>query len=272
MSVDKKKVLVTGLSGLIGGIVGRDLATTYDVTGLARQPVEGFSTTMASITDFDSIKPAFDSVHTVVHMAGYMGSDDREQIAVNVTGTFNVFEAARQAGVKRVVFASSGAVQEAMESIEPFRAMTEGRLDAIPQPRPLVTHLDPIAPKRVYGAVKAFGEALGRCWAEQHGMSVICIRFGRVTPEDRPANVREASVYLSHRDAAQIVRLSVEAADSLRFATIYGVSDNFTRFRDIANAREILGYVPRDGIRTWPLDSPKKHRLPKWLQFRSGSD
>jgi hypothetical protein len=84
-------------------------------------------------------------------------------------------------------------------------------------------------------------------------MSVICIRLGRVRLEDRPANSREASVYLSHRDAAQVVRKCVEAPDSIKFDIVFGVSDNFTRFRDIEHARQVIGYVPQDGIKDWPL-------------------
>jgi nucleoside-diphosphate-sugar epimerase len=101
--------------------------------------------------------------------------------------------------------------------------------------------------------VKLFGEALARSYSEQHGMSAICIRLGRVRAEDRPANAREAAVYLSHRDAAQVVRRCVEAPENVRFDIVYGVSDNFTRFRDIKHAKEVVGYVPQDGIKQWPL-------------------
>ena len=64
----------------------------------------------------------------------------------------------------------------------------------------------------------------------------------------------EAAVYLSHRDAAQIVRRCVEAPDSVSFDIMYGVSDNFTRFRDIEHAKEVVGYAPQDGIKSWPLE------------------
>ena len=248
-----KRILVTGMSGLIGGLVGRDLARDYDVRALNRRPVEGMATTEADITDFNAIRSAFADVDTVVHMAAYLGKDERQQIDVNVTGTYNVFEAARGAGVRRIVFASSGAVQSAIEKDEPIRAMVEARLQDIPEPRPLVTHMDPVRPGQVYGAVKVFGEALARVWAETHGVSVLCIRLGRVRPENRPANAREAAVHLGHRDAAQIVRRCVEAPAGITFDIFYGVSDNFTRYRDLEHARAVIGYVPQDGIKQWPL-------------------
>lgn len=253
MPESKNTVLVTGMSGIIGGIVGRDLASTYAVRALNRRPVEGFETLTADITDLAAIRPAFDGVDTVVHMAEYLGGDDQQQLEVNVRGTFNVFEAAREAGVRRIVFGSSGSTVHAYETEEPFLAMTEARLADIPQPRLLLTHLDQPRPDTTYGAVKLFGEALGRSFSEQHGISVICIRLGRVRAEDRPASAREAAVYLSHRDAAQMVRRCVEAPANVMFDIVYAVSDNFTRFRDISHAREIIGYVPQDGITEWPL-------------------
>jgi uronate dehydrogenase len=253
MPESKKTILVTGMSGIIGGVAGRDLASTYTVRALNRRPVEGFETVTADITDLDAIRPAFAGIDTVVHMAAYLGNDDRQQMNINVQGTFNVFEAAREAGVKRIVFGSSGSTVHAYENEEPFLAMTEARLSDIPQPRPLLTHLEQPRPDTTYGAAKLFGESLGRSFAEQHGISVICIRLGRVRIEDRPANAREAAVYLSHRDAAQMVRKCVEAPPSVMFNIFYAVSDNFTRFRDISHAKEIIGYLPQDGITQWPL-------------------
>lgn len=247
------RILVTGMSGLIGGLAGRDLARDHEVHALNRRAITGIPTTEADITEMATIRAAFTGIDTVVHMAAYLGSDEREQINVNVTGTYNVFEAAREAGVRRIVFGSSGAVQSALEKNEPIKAMVEARIADIPDPRPMVTHTDPVRPGQVYGAVKIFGEALGRVWSETYDISVLCIRLGRVRPENRPENAREAAVHLSHRDAAQIVRRCVEAPPDLRFDIFYGVSDNFLRFRDLEHTRKVVGYEPQDGISKWPL-------------------
>lgn len=249
----KKKILVTGMSGLIGGIAARDLSDDYGVSGIGRTPVSEWPYTVADITDLNAIRPAFEEVDTVVHMAAYLGNDDQRHLEVNVRGTFNVFEAAREAGVRRLVFGSSGSTMHAYETEEPILAMTEARLTDIPGQRPVLTHLDPPRPDNLYGAVKLFGEALGRSISERDGISVICIKLGRVRAEDRPVSAREAAVYLSHRDAAQVVRKCVEAPESVMFDVVYGVSDNFTRFRDIEHAREAIGYEPQDGIKQWPL-------------------
>jgi nucleoside-diphosphate-sugar epimerase len=238
------------MSGLIGGLAGRKLAEKYEVCALNRRAVDGVQTFQADIVDYEAILPAFAGVHTVVHMAAYLGnSNSTKQISVNVWGTYNVFEAARKAGVKRVVFGSSGATMHNYERDEPFKAMVEARYDDIPKQPSILTHLSPVRPNSLYGCAKIWGEALGRYYAEEYGMSVLCIRLGRVTRDDQPHGARHAAVYLSHRDAVQIIERCVEAPEDVQFDIFYGISDNRTRFRDISHARDVIGYTPLDGIK-----------------------
>ena len=94
-----RRVLITGMSGLIGGILKEHLlaAGDYDLTALNRREVEGIRTIRADISDLDEILPAFEEQDVVVHLAAYLGSQDWEgQHAANVLGTYNVFEAARR--------------------------------------------------------------------------------------------------------------------------------------------------------------------------------
>jgi nucleoside-diphosphate-sugar epimerase len=243
-----KNILVTGMSGLIGGVAGRELARRgYNVSALNRQDVRGFRTTRASITDLNAIRPAFQGIDCVVHMAAYLGPSDALQLSVNIEGTYNVFEAAKEAGVKRFVFGSSGATQMGYEREEPVRSMVEARYEDIPDPPGRVYHDSPARPDRMYGVAKAAGEIMGRYYSETHGISVICIKLGRVTAEDRPDSPRNAAVYLSQRDAAQIVWRCVEAPADVRYGIVYGVSDNRTRFRDLEHTTQLVGYVPEDG-------------------------
>jgi len=249
-----KNILITGMSGLIGGIVGRHLASRgHKVRALNRKPVEGFECVLADITDLEAIRPAFDGIDTVVHLAAYLGSDDQSQLDINIGGTYNVFKAAGEAGVQRVVFGSSGAVLMAAEKYEPLKSMIEARLDDIPSPRPVMMHTDPPWPERMYGVAKVAGEAMARLFSENHESAIVA-RIGRVRPEDRPANVREAAVHFSHRDVAQFFEKCVEAPESVKWDVFYGVSDNFTRFRDISHSEEVIGYAPQDGIKSWPLE------------------
>jgi NAD+ dependent glucose-6-phosphate dehydrogenase len=91
-----------------------------------------------------------------------------------------------------------------------------------------------------------FTENLGRMYSEQHDMSVICIRIGKVEINDVPLNARNASVWCSHRDIIQMIDKAAHAPDDLKFAVVFACSDNPTRYRDIEDAREILGFVPQD--------------------------
>ena len=130
-----KRVLITGMSGLIGGILRRHLEELggYELRALNRRAVEGIECVQADIADLEAIKPAFEGVDVVAHMAAYLGDDSFEgQLPVNVIGAYNVYEAARLAGVKRVVFASSGATARGFETEPPYDAIAQGRYDEVP--------------------------------------------------------------------------------------------------------------------------------------------
>ena len=250
-----KNILITGMSGLIGGIVGKHLDSLgHTITALNRQAVEGYKTTQASITDLDAIRPAFDGIDTVIHLAAYLGPDDQAQLDINIYGTYNVFKAAGESGVKRVIFGSSGATLMASENYEPYKSFREGRMDDIPTPRPVMMHTDPPHPERMYGVAKIAGEAMARLFSEDHG-SAIAARIGRVHAENRPMDQREVAVHFGHSDIRQFFEKCVDAPDSLKWDVFYGVSDNYTRFRDLSHSKEVLGYEPTDGIQSWPLDS-----------------
>ena len=107
----QQTVLITGMSGLIGSAVRARLQARYALRALNRRPVEGVSGHQADIADLDAIEPAFAGVDAVVHLAAFAHGNATwdEILHHNVMGTYNVFEAARRHGVKRVVYASSGA-------------------------------------------------------------------------------------------------------------------------------------------------------------------
>ena len=245
---EPRKILVAGMSGLIGGLAGRKFAENYEVSALGRSEVEGFPTTVVDIGDgIDDIAPALEGVDTVVHMAASRGNVPPEtHIKANITGVHNLFEACRLAGVKRIVAASSGAVIAGYEKIEPFKSMVHDPDFEMPDPRPLLTVDSPIRPSGFYTVSKMFTENLGRMYADQHEMSVICIRIGKVEVNDVPLNARNASVWCSHRDIIQMIDKAVHAPDDLKYAVVFACSDNPTRYRDIEHAKEILGFVPQD--------------------------
>ena len=244
--MSKKKVLFTGMSGLIGQVCQRELGDSYELSALNRRSVAGVPCLCADISDLEAIRPAFEGVDVVVHLAAIAKGDAtwEEVLPHNVVGTYNVFEAARAAGVGRVISASSGAAVSDSERDMPYRALVEGRYDDVEGWEKLEPSV--VRPSGLYGCSKLWGEALARHFSDAWDLSMICIRIGAVNEADRPRSVREFSVWCSQRDIAQMIQRCIEAPESLKFATFYAVSDNKWSYRSLDNARRELGYEPRD--------------------------
>ena len=247
---DKKRVLVSGMAGQIGGIIRRELSEQYDLSGIDRVDVESVPTTVADIADLDAIMPAFEGIDAVVHL----GADPSPQaswesvLSSNIIGTRNVYEAARLSGVKRIVFASSNhAVGNYPLRQDPYKAIYDGRLSEIRRPFDPLTP-DLLRPDSYYGVSKAFGESLGSYFHDEYGISVICLRIGWVmTPDDPTFAPSALSLWLSHRDAAQLIQKSIDAPQSVGFTVVNGESDNALSIWDIDTTRRVLGYEPQDG-------------------------
>jgi nucleoside-diphosphate-sugar epimerase len=250
-------VLVTGSSGLIGGVVIRTLGDRYTFTGLDRtQPADApdIPTTVADVSDFNAIRPAFNGMDAVVHLAAdaSMQAPWESVLTNNIVATYNVFEAARQAGVQRLICASSNHAVGMFELDEPYVRIRQGNYAGLdPGTVPRVDHTVRIRPDGYYGVSKAYGEAMGAYYAENFGMSVICLRIGTVNRHNSPQrDIRHMATWLSHRDLAQLVDrcLSVEG---VHFEIFYGVSGNTWRIWDIEHARRVLGYAPQDNAETY---------------------
>ena len=247
----KKKVLITGGAGLIGGILIERLGDMYELSSLDLKPAEGVKSTVASLDDLDSMQCAFAGVDTVVHLAA-----DRAAYAEwdsvlpnNLVGTYNVFEASRREGVKRVIFASSNHATGGFYLDEPWSHIAAGDFEKlVAGGYELVDEDVMIRPDGFYGVSKAFGEALGSYYNDYHGVSSIHLRIGWVISTDDPSfSAFALSLWLSHRDVAQIVRLCIDAAASLRYGVYYATSDNKWKIFDISRAKSELGFAPEDG-------------------------
>jgi NAD+ dependent glucose-6-phosphate dehydrogenase len=243
-----KNILVTGMSGLIGGVVRRELQSNYTLTALNRSEVAGVPTHRADIADFDAIRPAFDGQDVVIHLAANASGSASwsEILQANIVGNHNVYEAARQAAVQRVIFASSGTVVAGWENDFPYRALVNGDYAALPEHWPMITHGSPIRPRGDYGSSKAWGEAAARQYVDSSDLSILCLRIGHVTAEDRPLSPRDFSVWCSQRDIARMVGLCVEAPADLRYDIFFVVSDNRWSYRDLDHPRQVLGFIPQD--------------------------
>jgi nucleoside-diphosphate-sugar epimerase len=243
-----KHILVTGLSGLIGGAVHRRLAGRYELTALNRRAVPGVRCFQADIADLAAIRPAFDGQDVVVHLSAVVSGNVTwdELLHANVIGAYNVFEAARQAGVQRVIFASSGSVFGGYAHQAPYNALLEGRYDDALPSWPMLTHESLPYPAGIYGCSKLWGEALARHFADTNDLSMICLRFGVVNQADRPTENRHFPIWCSQRDAAQMVERCIEAPDGLKFDIFFVTSNNRWGYRELSHAREVVGYEPQD--------------------------
>jgi NAD+ dependent glucose-6-phosphate dehydrogenase len=228
----KKRVLITGAAGRIGSSLAEQLKDRYDLrvhyhhTIPEQPPVDDIA--IADVSVFEQIAPALQGMDAVVHMAGEPSTRASwENVrARNIDGTYNVLEAARQAGVKKVVFASTNHVM--------------GMYDR-DQQWPIYSG-QPVRPDSLYGVSKAFGEALGRHYYDRFGLSVICLRIGWFLPEPRDEIGRW--MWLSPRDCAQVTWRAIES--DVGFGIFYAISANGGRHWDITDTMEKLGYRPED--------------------------
>lgn len=250
-----RKIAVTGAAGVIGRALCKDLGRDHEVVAIDVKDAPA----IVDVRDLNALTKAFGGCEAVVHLAGY--SDvfaSWENVRdVNIAGTYNAFEAARQAGVKHVIFASSNHTV-GMHEMKGTRALYE------PGAGVVVRADDPLRPDSLYGVAKVFGEALGRYYSEAFGLRVACVRIGSILegdsatdpslqapaflphlkPED--AHARYASTWMSKRDFARLVRAILSR--DVPFAIVYGVGDNSARFWDLEPGRAIYGFWPADGV------------------------
>ena len=241
------KVLVTGMSGLIGGALRAALQGDHELTAFNRSEVEGVRNVRADLSDFDALAGAVEGQDVVIHLAAKAGENFtwEELRDTNVEGTRNVFEAATRAGVPRVVFASSGATVAGYERDEPYRTLVS---DAeLPASWPLITVDMPVRPAGVYGSTKVWGEALARHFSDTTKTQFICVRIGFVNAEDQPNSPRSRSVWCSQRDVVDGLQRAAFEPLAHDFSSFFAGSANARNYRDLKHGSELVGFVPRDG-------------------------
>jgi uronate dehydrogenase len=223
------RLLVTGAAGRIGTSLRPALREDLEELRLSDiapldelAPQERF--VRADIADLAALCAAAAGIDAIVHLGAVSTEASfTELVGPNLVGAFNAFEAARLEGVRRVVFASSNHATGFYPSDE------------------RISVADAVRPDGLYGVTKAYGEALGRMYADRFGLEVVCLRIG--TWIDRPTEVRHLSTWLSPADGARLVRAALAAP--VDFAVVYGVSANTRSYWDNSGAAR-LGYEPED--------------------------
>ncbi|HLY46511.1 MAG TPA: NAD(P)-dependent oxidoreductase [Stellaceae bacterium] len=225
-----RRVLITGAGGGIGRGLRETLRGVYPVLRVSdRVPLaaarEGEEVDQTDIADMSEVERMVEGVDGIIHLGGISGENTWERILEsNIVGLYNVFEAARRAGTRRIVMATSNHAV----GFYP-RAQT---IDHQVVPRP----------DSRYGVSKAFSEALASLYADKHGIGFLCTRIGNFGT--RPIDSRRLAIWISPRDYTQLVRIGLEHPD-IRYEIVYGVSNNQRSWYDNSNAYR-LGYRPQD--------------------------
>jgi uronate dehydrogenase len=237
-----KLILMTGAAGGVARMLRPLMRADYRLRLSDRAPVRdrspGEEWASADLTDFDAVLRAVKGVDGILHLGGFSVEGSWPQIhEANIVGAYHVFEAARQAGVKRLVFASSN------HAIGFYRRDETIGHDVTPRP------------DTRYGVSKVFGEALASLYAFKYGAEVLSIRIGNV--EEKPLDVRRLSIWISPRDLYQFVRIGLERP-GIRHEIVYGVSATSRAWWDNANAKR-LGYAPQDRADDYAAEVLAKH-------------
>ena len=148
--------------------------------------------------------------------------------------------------MKRIVYASSGAVIAGWQREEPYKAVVEARTPQLASDVPRLSHESLPRPTGIYGCTKVWGEALAWDYSQAFDLSIICLRIAAITPEDRPTTAEMAAGWCSQRDLAQMIERCIDAPLALRFDIFNAVSNSPRGVRDWQHAREVLGYEPQD--------------------------
>jgi UDP-glucose 4-epimerase len=236
----KRRVLVTGAAGNIGSYFAEHSHGRYELRLMIREgddaeKIRGFGEiVVGELGDTEGLKRACRGIDTIVHLAANPSPSAAwdSLLPDNIIGTYNVFAAAKAAGCRRVIYASS------IHAVSGYPADVQVKTG------------EPVNPGDLYGVSKCFGEALARYMAEQEGVSAIALRIGAFSPlsaarEESAVGMIDA--FVSRRDLNQLIERCIDD-ERIRFAIFNGLSDNRFKRLDISDARELVGYAPQDDL------------------------
>ncbi len=236
----RKKVLITGSSGVMGSILSRYIYEDYELTLLDIVEKEenkefGEFLKLDISKDYNQLNEILKDKDAVIHLAWDRRESFDTGIAIhkNKVMAENIYKSALLAkNHPRLIMASSVHITDSINE----RYSKSKRLIKPNQ----------ISPNSVYGKTKEYIERLGDDYSKK-GLKVICLRFGGINYEDKITDeARYSSVWLSHRDYVQLVKRSIEKYNLPNFSVFFGISNNKDKIHDISNIKEILRYIPAD--------------------------
>ncbi len=236
-------VLLTGAGGSVGTAILEGIGDAYDWRLLFHNPPvdePDHPYLVGDVIDEETMAEACEGVGAIIHLAGDPRRDAPWDSVLenNIHGTKVTYQAAVDAGVDRLVFASSNhAVGHFETDRRPklYRVEGEFTLDGTELPRP----------GNFYGVSKVAGETLGRYYHDEYGVDVCNIRIGNLTRNHPPVDYeRGQAMWLSYRDCAHLHDCALQA--DYDYEIVYGISDNDRKYYSIERAKEVLGYEPRD--------------------------
>lgn len=225
-----KKIVLTGAAGRLGSYLREPLTQLCDElvsSDLAEPPgqlYEGETFVKADLANLTDITALLKGADMVVHFGAIGDEAPFDQILQsNIVGAYNVWEAAYQNDVKRVVYASS------IHAVGMHAKTDFIGTDA------------PHRPDTFYGLAKCFAEDLGSLYWDKRGLESVCLRILSCAQVN---NARALGSWLSYDDLIHLVQQAINTPVT-GFSVIYGVSANSRAPVDNSNA-SYLGYRPKD--------------------------
>lgn len=232
--VKMKKILITGGAGKIGAHFVHKHAAEYDITvvDLKASPIdfpENVRVIEADLSNYKTCKALAEEMDIVIHLAGIIDETENDDaLDINSRLIKNVFKATVENKCDRLIFASSA------QTIEHY-------------PNDLQIHTNKrVRPHNLYGVAKCLGEALASYYADQYGLSAICLRIGayEFAEDHTEMNTRDLSAYLHPDDCNQLLVRCIET-QGLHYEILNAISNNRYKRLDISETIEKVGYQPK---------------------------
>lgn len=239
----KQRVLLTGAAGTVGSSLWQawEQQDTYILTLMDIKPIEGSKSHVeqSDIRDYAAMQELCKEQDVLVHLA-YIRQNSIGKVPGEVSdigASMNLFEAAREGGIQKIVYASTNHVSGWNERLSSPPRFSTG---------------DQFRPDGWYGAMKGMAEIAGRYLVDAHDMHFISIRIGSFNGTSEPNSIRHCSTLLTPRDCVQLFTRAVEYDGPVKYLITYGRSANTNGFQqsylDISGAVEVLGYEPQDNL------------------------